>query len=750
MVPDPPKYALRFLRWFCRDESIEEVEGDLIELYELQYTESPVRATRTFRWRVLRSFRPGLVKSPKILTHSNIKSMLQHNIKISYRNFLRYKSSFLINLFGLSTGLACVMLIWLWVADERSIDKFHENEAQLYEIMENVDQANGVITRYTTSGPMAKALQEEFPEVTHAVSATTRWDQQFNVSVGEHFVTSIPLYADPAFFEVFSFPLYEGDSESVLSDKKSIVISEQLAMGLFGTTKDVVGKIIKVEQEESYKVTGIMKDIPQNSSFRFDFVLSLEHYRDNNDWLGNWFNTAVMTYVLLEPDANINLFNEKVKDLVRDKTENQASHRTPFATKFSDLYLNNKFEEGQQAGGRIEYVRLFMIIAIFILVIACINFMNLSTARASRRLKEVGVKKALGARRSTLIWQFLSESVFIVSLSMIIAIVIVILLLPQFNTITEKELSLQFDYQLIIAALGILAVTGLLAGSYPALYLSGFKPIVVLKGKLNKQSGEQWARRGLVVFQYALSIVLMVAVYVVYLQIDYVQNENLGFDKENVITVEKNGKLEDVSNARTLMQEATRSGVIIQTGAMSHTMSGHEGGTYGVVWTDKDPEDRTEFERVAVDYGALDLLDIELRGGRFFSRDFATDSMQIIFNQAAIDHMQMEDPVGKTVKLWGQDRKIIGVTENFHFDSFREEVKPLFFFVVPSRSRVMMFKTAPGAEKEAIAILSALHEEMNPGFQFDYKFMDQNFDRLYATEQKVSTLSRYFAGLAIL
>ncbi|MEL7147346.1 MAG: ABC transporter permease, partial [Bacteroidota bacterium] len=569
--------------------------------------------------------------------------MIQHNILISYRSFKRYRSSFLINLFGLSSGLACVLLIWLWVSDEMSVDKFHVHDAQLYEVMENVTQETGMLTRYTSPGPMSKALVAEFPEIEKAVTTNALWEQRFVLSVDDNDITSVGMYADPDFFTMFSYGMLHGASEQVLKDKRSIVLSENLAMSLFGTTENLIGKSVEWEHESNFLISGIMKQPPANSSLKFDFVMSFELFRDENEWVTNWYNTAPTTYVLLKEGTDVAALNEKIHDIVRVKTENQANHRSPFVTKFSDLYLYNRYENGVQSGGRIDYVRLFSVIAVFILLIACINFMNLSTAQASRRLKEVGVKKAMGASRGALIFQYLSESIFIVLLSTVVALTMVAFFLPKFNQITGKELELIFDSQLLFTILGIMLFTGIIAGSYPAFYLSAFNPVAVLKGKLNKQTGEQWARRGLVVFQFSLSIILIVAVWVVYQQIDYMQRKNLGYDQENIIMVKKTGNLQENTKSQTFINELRKLPGVLNASAISHNLRGRDGGTYGVVWPGKDPENRTEFERVPVDYGAIELLNIKMAQGRAFDRSFGADSSKIIFNQAGIDFMGIKD-----------------------------------------------------------------------------------------------------------
>ena len=400
------------------------------------------------------------------------------------------------------------------------------------------------------------------------------------------------------------------------------------------------------------------------------------------------------------------------------------------------------------SGDRIEYVRMFSIIAGFILLIACINFMNLSTARASRRLKEVGVKKAIGARKSALVGQYLSESTLMAFVSLGVALLLVVLMLPKFNEITEKQLTLNFDPTFISVLLGIVLLTGLAAGSYPALYLSKFNPAVVLKGKLTGFVGEAWARKGLVMFQFTLSIILIVSVWVVYKQINFIQTRNLGYDKDNVMIIFSEGKVNE--SAETFLQEVQKIEGVVDASSTGHDMTGHNGGTYGIEWEGKDPNDRTEFERVSVNYDFIELMGIEMKEGRTFSKDFGDEESKIIFNEAGIKFMGMKDPIGKKVKLWDNDVEIIGVAKDFNFESFHEVVKPLFFFLNIKNCRNMMVRIEKGKEQETIARLETFYKDFNPGFPFTYRFLDEDYQQLYVSERRVATLSKYFAGLAIL
>jgi predicted permease len=673
--------------------------------------------------------------------------MLRHNLLLIYRNFKRFKSTFFINLLGLTTGLACTLLIYLWVKDELSVDAFFEKDDQLYEVMEHRVKTDGIWTSQTTSGALPETLADEMPEVEY-VAAVGRVNKS-TVSVEDTNLREIgrPVGAD--YFKIFSYTLLAGDKDKVLADKNSIVISDALAIRLFNTTENIIGKTIDLDHEMQLHVSGIFKKMPGNASDQFDFAWSYEKFKEGKEWLKGWGSTSILTYILLKKGTSVEAFNEKIKDLVKTKTENHVTHRTMFAKRYSELYLYGKYENGQLVGGRITYVKLFGAIAVFILIIACINFMNLSTAKASRRIKEVGIKKAVGAARRTLISQYLGESLLLSFLSLLLALLVVDIVLPHFNTITSKSLTLDFDSNLILAFTGIALFTGIIAGSYPALYLSGFSPATVLKGRINTAVGELWARKGLVVFQFTLSVIFIVSVLVVYKQIMYVQSRNLGYNKDNILYFGREGKLWDSGTLESFLAELRNIPGVAGASTLNHDFTGHVSGTYGVKWEGKDPEDATEFENFTVNYDVMEMLDLKLAAGRMFSSQFGADSSKIIFNEKAIAFMGMKDPIGKTVKLWGEDMQIVGVVKDFHFESLHENVKPVFFRLAPNDTYVVMTRLAAGREKEALAQIQKLYMKFNPGFIFEYTFLDAEYQAQYAAEQRVAILSKYFAVLAI-
>jgi ABC-type antimicrobial peptide transport system permease subunit len=671
--------------------------------------------------------------------------MISHALKLAVRTFRRHKGSFLINVVGLSTGLACALIIFLWVHDELSIDKYHEKDDRLFYVMEHQQYAGNIMTTMSTPGLLAQTLKEEIPEIEHA--ATIMWQNKFTLSVGDKNLKAFGHHAGADFFSIFTYPLLKGQPNEVLKDHTSMVISASLAEKMFGSVEAAYQQIVEYEHKDQFKVSGIFQDIPKNSTHEFDVLLPYDKYLAENDWLRNWGNNSPPTVVTLVEGADPAEVDLKIADFIKARSED--SNVTLFLKKFSERYLHGRYKNGVLDGGRIEYVRLFSIIAIFILIIACINFMNLSTARGSQRAKEVGVKKTFGVERSQLIFQYLTESMVVAMTSLVLAILLVLLFLPTFNNITDKHIGYDFTPVILLAFFGIALVTGILAGSYPAFYLSSFKPAKVLKGELKSSLGELWARKGLVVFQFTLSVVLIVSVLVIYQQIEFVQSKNLGYDKDHLVHFPMDGKLAD--EPESFINRAKNLPAVASIANTSHDLVGQNSNTSGLEWEGKDPTDRILFENVSVGYDLLETIGVELAEGRFFSRDYGTDTSKVIFNEEGIKVMGLSDPIGKVIKLWEEyDLEIVGVVRNFHFQSLHEQVKPLFFRLNPENTWVMMAKLKAGQEKEGIAQLKNLYEEFNPGFPFEHQFVDEDYAQQYAAEQRVSTLSRYFAGLAIL
>lgn len=764
MRPTPPNSTLKFLRWFCREDYLDEIEGDLIEIYETQYQNSPANAKRKLLWNTLRHLRPEFIKAFQFNHNSNTTTMIRHNLTLAIRNFKKYTGSLLINLAGLSTSIACVILVYLWVADEMSINKFHANEQRIYQVMQNLPKPGDSLTISGTAGILARELKNDFPEVEYASSVIPpEWFdiQKGIVNYEKQYLQARGQFAQPDYLNIFSWEILQGDRNQVLSDKYAVVISEEFATNLFGSPDNAVGKTIGWEQEDTegnYQVSGIFRKPPANSTAQFDLLFNYQvYYERNKKNMDHWGNSNPDTYVLLKEGTNSAEFDQKIRNYVRQKflTANGDEYLkyigSLFIRPFSDAYLYNTYTNGQLTGGRIGYVKLFSLIAIFIIGIACINFINLTTARASRRAKEVGIKKTVGARRGSLVVQFLTESLLVTTLSMILGLIMVYLLLPNFNLLTGKALQLSIEPAFILVLMGLTVFVSMVSGIYPSVYLSHFMPASILKGntmgKSLKSISENLIRRGLVIFQFSISIILIIAVVVVYQQIDLIQTKNLGYNDDNIIALKNVGRLFDESPV--FIKEIKKIPGVQGASAFGHDLVGGVGGTSGVDWPGREPDEKVRFGNLEVDYQWIELLGIKVLEGRSFTDNYKAEEPNIIFNQAAIEAMGLEDPIGQTVKIWGEERQIVGVVDNFHFESLYEEVIPCFIQLYPDLTSVLI-KIEPGRTAETISRLEAFHKDFNGGLPFDFTFLDDDYQKLYTAEKRVATLSNYFAGIAIL
>ncbi len=672
--------------------------------------------------------------------------MLYNYILITFRNFYRHKSSFFINLFGLSTGLASTILILLWVIDEFSIDQFHEESELIYTVMENQTYEDGKFSTLSTPGILSKALKDELPEIEFA--ATSTWPVEAQLTFGDQRLKSEGRYVDPDFLRIFTYPALHGDIDHALDNPTSIAISEEMALKLFGRT-DVVGESVDYlsESKRSYQITAVLKDAPEHSSLKFDYLIAFDVFRSDNDWVNDWGNNGPRTYIKTVAGTEETALERKIKHFIEERNEN--SNVELFLHPYEDGYLYGRFENGIQSGGRITYVKIFLAIAGFILLIACINFMNLSTARSARRAKEVGIRKTLGANREVLIGQFIGESVLITVLSLVIALILVLLFLPQFNVITEKQISLDFtDMRYWMVMLAVVSITGILAGSYPALYLSSFEPGKVLKGRVRLTGGEAFIRKGLVVFQYTLSVGLIIATMVIYLQLRFIQNQNLGYQQENIVFFSIEGDLihnyEGFANALRQLPE------VEEVSASSHTFMGRNNNSSGIDWPGKNPESRILFEMVATDNDLRDVMDFEIVEGRFFSREFADDSTRLVINERAAKVMGLENPVGTNVKYWGGiEAQIVGVVKDFQYESVRSEVAPMIIRYQPEHTNTCMVKVNTGDIQSTMEKVGDQFSRFNPNYVFDYRFLDDEYDKLYTSEIRVGSLSGYFSLFAI-
>lgn len=641
--------------------------------------------------------------------------MLRNNLKMAWRNLMRHKVFSLINISGLALGMTCSILILLWVKDELSFDRFHAQGEQLYRVMQ-IQHYPGAddLTTASHSGLLAEAMEQDLPEVEDAVRVTWGWQELF--THGDKAIKMSGRYADPTFFQMFSFPLLRGDAGQALQQPKSVVISDSVALKFFGTTL-AVGKVFKVNNSESYRVTGVMESVPKNSSLQFDVVMPFDAYgnRPGSEWLKRWGNNGIQTYLLLKPETDIAAFNDKIKPYLKGKGE--GANADMFVQAVNDMYLYGDFRQGKAGSGQIMYVRLFSMVAVFILIIACINFMNLATARSVKRAKEVGVRKAIGASKSALVWQFMVESILVAFLALFVSANLTGILLPHFNDLTGKAVTLDLSSpQLLVLLLGVALFTGVVSGSYPAFFLSSFNPVTVLKGTVRTGSGVAALRKGLVVFQFFLSALLIVSTLTVYLQMHYIRTKNIGLDRENVVYIPFEGELE--IKYELVKRELLSIPGVTTVSAANQSPISISSNTGDVTWRGKEPGANILFDVMDVDYDFLETMGIKLREGRDFSREFGTDTAAYIINEEAARLMQMKEPVGQWLSVW-KEGHIIGVVKDFHSNSMHVPVKPLVLQLRPWEASSVFVRIQPGRTPGALAAMEGILEKHSPAFPFD-------------------------------
>jgi len=673
--------------------------------------------------------------------------MIKNYFLTAWRNIKHHKSFSLINILGLGMGVACSLLIFLWVQDERSYDGFQANGDRLYKVMLHTIKKSGDISGSMDASPgrLAETMKQQLPEIQYA--STVIWPEKHAVRVGEKATREACRYVDSDFLSMFSFPLLQGDPKTAMTAPDNIVISQDMAAKYFGN-ENAMGKTIRIDNKKDYRVSGVVENIPFNSSIRFDVLLPLKDCFDDNPWMvSGWDSYGPPTYVMLRPGASMEAVNAKIKDFIKQQ-DSKVTDKLMTLQPYKDTYLYSHFTKGVADGGRIEYVRLFSIVAIFILLIACINFMNLATARSIKRAREVGVRKVVGAGKGYLFAQFMAEALLTTLLAVVIAVGISMLALPWFNTLTGKQLSLHFGSpSFLLLLLGLTLATGFIAGSYPALFLASLRPTAVLKGTLKFKDGATLFRKGLVVFQFTLSIALIVCTVIVYRQMQYVQNKNLGLNRENVIYLPLQGI--KVTQYTTFRNELLAQGNIENISRASSTPTGLGFYTDAVSWPGKDPQRKASFGDMSIDYDFVPTMKIAMKEGRNFSRAYGDDSSNFIFNEEGIKSMNMQNPVGQTITWQGRKGIIIGVVKDFHFTSLHSSIKPLLLHFRTGGGGLGIVKTVAGKTPQALANLEKTWKKFNSEAPFDCFFADDAYKRDYKSEIMVSRLSNAFAFLAI-
>jgi ABC-type antimicrobial peptide transport system permease subunit len=675
--------------------------------------------------------------------------MIKNYFKVAWRNIRNNKSFSFINIIGLALGMACSLLILLWVYDERGMDGSHVHGDRLFQVYERQYIDGKIDAGYNTPALLAAEMKRVIPEIEYA--SGTDLPEKATFQVGDKIIKEEGLFADSDYFKMFSYPLLQGQPLTALNSPVSLAISNRMAKQFFGSASAAIGKTIRYENQKDLSVTAVFADLPNSASLKFEYMVNWQTFLELNDWTKDWANNGPRTYLMLKANADPIAVRPKIKKFLEGYNKSQtASFRIELDMQpFREVYLHSNFKDGRIEGGRIVYVRLFSLVAIFILLIACINFMNLTTARSGKRAKEIGVRKVAGALRWGLMRQFLSEAIFITCLSVIISLVLVVLLLPSFSQLTGKQFSVPFSNSSFwLSILVLTLVTGLLAGSYPALFLSSFKPIRVLKGSLKSSQGNGLLRKGLVVFQFVLSIVLIIGTLIVSKQVDYVQQINLGYDRENLLYIPLDGDLAKKSELFRL--QALNTPGITGVSSISEGPTDIDNGTDAVNWDGKAPNTSPQFTQVVIGYDFVKTMGLKMMQGRDFSRDFATDSAGYIVNEAALKIINYKDPIGKPLTLYGKKGSIVGVLKDFHFMSLHDPIRPLIVRMEPGNTYgSALVRIEAGKTSQALAGLEKITKTLNPKFVFTYSFSEEEYQRLYKNEQIVSRLSNVFAALAI-
>jgi ABC-type antimicrobial peptide transport system permease subunit len=675
--------------------------------------------------------------------------MLKNFLKVAWRNLLRKKSFSFINISGLAVGMAAAILILLWIQNELSYDQFHEKKDRIYEAWNKATFSGKLQCWNTTPKILARTLEKDIPEVERAVRVN--WTQNTLFSIGDKRIVAKGTQVDTGFLDMFSFPLVKGDKRTALNDGHSILITEKLAKSIFGS-EDPMEKVVKIDNREIYTVKGVLKDLPNNTRFKFDYLMNWEYLVRNQEDDSSWGNNSTRTYVLLKPNANFAAANEKIKPTKVKYAKDDDPKWEMFIYPASRWRLYSRFTNGKEDGGLIDFVQMFGVIAGFILLIACINFMNLSTARSEKRAKEVGIRKAVGARRKALIGQFMGESILLSFLAGILALVIVQLALPAFGKLTDKQLYVAYDdVGFWLKAVGFVVLTGVIAGSYPALFMSSFNPSTVLKGTFKAANALVTPRKLLVVLQFTFAIILIICTSIVKQQIDHARDRQTGYEKDNLVYHMLTGDLG--KNFRLVKDELLSTGIATAVTKTSSPITEGWSDTWGFEWEGKDPNDKTDFDRYSADEGLGKTVGLQFVKGRDFDlRTYPTDSTAMIINESAAKVMNFKEPIGQLVKDDGKQYHIVGVIKDFILQSPYWPTKPM--VIEGEKSgwfNVINFKlnTVTRSTSENLKKAEAIFKKYNPEYPFEYKFVDEEYDLKFKTEERTGTLAALFAGLTI-
>jgi len=740
----PPKFLVLLLRLILPEYADDTTIGD----FEEEYSHIATDRGRPFAnfWlllNILKSVPPFIADAVRFRL-----VMLKNYATITWRNTKRHKTYSFINIAGLAVGLACCLLIALWILDERSYDRIHENRDRLFRVVVNQPSSGEMRKIVATPPPLGPALKKDFPEI--AETARLSYWGSVVIRAGDKTLNeNRMIVVEPSFFSLFTFPFVKGEGTASLRTPNSALISERRTESLFGN-EDPIGKVIQVDNRFDYIVRGVFRDIPYNTHIRqFDLVLPWSHL-DQMEWYesDSWGMFSYRTYVLLGEKASFRDVNQKVAKLIqRYSSESKAEI---LMEPISDIHLRSHYRLSTGLRG-IVYVYIFSVIALFVLLIACVNFMNLTTARSFNRAKEIGMRKTIGALRRHVIVQFFGESLFMTLYALGLALALIFLVLPQFNKFTGKQLSFHsiFNWQAVIGLIGITLFTGLVAGSYPALYLSSFRPVHVLRKVVQTGKKKSVFRRVLVVLQFSMSVILIIGTLVVYAQLDYMRNRKIGWERENLISIHLSGEMK--KSFDILKAELLKNPRILSVTAAYSEPTNFESSSWGVNWEGKDAEEVVHVTLNLVDYDFLDTLNIEMAEGRSFSKEYSTDATEaFLINKTLARMMETESPVGAKFSFIGREGRVIGVMKDFHFHSLRTDIGPLAIALGSDDCwNYALIRIHQDNVPSTLEDINKIWKKVFPYSPFAFRFMEEDYERQYRSEMRMGKLINVFAGLAV-
>ncbi len=735
----PPGIAEWIMERLSRPGEDFSIAGDLREDFEDLAAEKGLACARVwYCFQLLKSL-PGFLKNSIIWS----VVMIRNYLKIAVRNLRKHKGYSFINIFGLAVGLATCILILLWVQDEVSYDRFHANLDSLYRVV-CYDRINSHEKFSVISPPLASALEQNLPEVLRAARYLELSKQLVKIDEKKFLENEVSV-ADPAFLEMFNFPLTQGEPQTALREPQTALITESTARKYFGI-EDPIGKVLSLGGRYDIKVTGVLKDLPSNSHLQFTILLPVTLLKDLGWNLDDWQRFFIHTYIQLHPES-APIDPLKILDIY-EKGTGEKSDILFYFLPVKDIHLRSAGVWGYGADGNIRNVYLFSIISIFVLLIACVNFMNLSTARSGDRAKEVGMRKVVGARRKDIIQQFFGESVLLAFIALGISLVLVRIALPAFNALTAKDLGLDISANglFLLFLFGIALVTGLASGVYPALLLSGFKPVAVLKGRsVSAKNIHSLFRKTLVVAQFSLSIALIIGTGIIFRQLDYMQQMDLGFNQEHVVCMNLTQSLKEKYGV--MKEELLRlPGVSQVTTASGRPFAGFS----STIWEGRDGTKHVDLFFTRVDHDFYKTFNMTMADGRFFSKDFSTDKESYVLNETAVREMELENPLGEQIELHEQKGTVIGIIKDYHFRSLHSKIAPLLLTLSEKGQDYMSIKVKPGNLRSTLDKIGGVWSQFERDYPFQYTFINEEFDKIYRTEIRFRDIFGYFAGLAII